>query len=200
MTLERYREIVDDWDRFWEVSHTPEPITFRVRAGLIAPSELTSRLRSKGFRLEPVDELEDYFRVIEGPGSVAQTIEYWLGLLHIQQAVMGLPALALSPRPGDRVLDLCSAPGGKTTHLSELMGEEGPLVAVDSKEKRIRGLLGNLYRMGYLNVIVIAADGRQLPSAAGFDRVLVDAPCSGEGNYRRQDGQSSARAPPSIGT
>ena len=193
MTLERYRRILDDWDGFWESNHTPEPVAFRARTGLIAPGQLTSRLQSAGFRLEPVQGVESYYRVLSGPGSVAQTLEHWLGFLHVQQAVMGLPSLALGPRPGDRVLDLCAAPGGKTTHLSELMSEEGPLVAVDPKEKRIRGLLANLYRLGCTNVIVIAADGRRLPRSARFDRVLVDAPCSGEGNYRRQEGRFSAR-------
>lgn len=195
MTLERYRGILDDWDDFWEANHTPELVTFRARTGLIAPRQLTSRLQSAGFRLEPVHGVDSYYRVLSGPGSVAQTLEHWLGFLHVQQAVMGLPSLALAPRPGNRVLDLCAAPGGKTTHLSELMSEEGPLIAVDPKEKRIRGLLGNLYRLGCMNVIVIAGDGRRLPRGAPFDRVLVDAPCSGEGNYRRQEGRSSTPTP-----
>ncbi|MEX0936059.1 MAG: RsmB/NOP family class I SAM-dependent RNA methyltransferase, partial [Gemmatimonadota bacterium] len=107
-------------------------------------------------------------------------------LFHVQQSVMGLPSLALAPSPGDRVLDLCAAPGGKTFHLAEIMDETGPIVAVDPKEKRLRGLLGNMYRLGVSNVLVVAADGRELPGGAAFDRVLVDAPCSGEGNYRRQ--------------
>ena len=193
MTLERYRDIVDDWDRFWDANHAPEAVSLRVRNGLIAVGDLVERLESAGFGLDPVPGVEGYFRVTAGPGSVAQTLEHWLGFLHVQQAVMGLPSLALAPKPGDRVLDLCAAPGGKTTHLAELMHEEGPLVAVDPKEKRIRGLLGNLYRMGYTNVIVVAADGRRLPLTARFDRVLVDAPCSGEGNYRRQDGRPASR-------
>jgi 23S rRNA U2552 (ribose-2'-O)-methylase RlmE/FtsJ len=101
---------------------------------------------------------------------------------------MALPALALAPRPGERVLDLCAAPGGKTTHLSELMSGKGPLVAVDPQEKRIRGLLANLYRLGCSNTVVVAADGRRLATGAQFDRVLVDAPCTGEGNCRRGSG------------
>ena len=193
MTLERYRRILDDWDDFWEANHTPELVTFRAQAGLIPPHQLTNRLQSAGFTLEPVQGVESYYRVLSGPGSVAQTLEHWLGFLHVQQAVMGLPSLALAPTPGDRVLDLCAAPGGKTTHLSELMSEEGPLIAVDPKEKRIRGLLGNLYRLGCMNVIVIAGDGRRLPLGPLFDRVLVDAPCSGEGNYRRQEARFPAR-------
>jgi NOL1/NOP2/sun family putative RNA methylase len=191
--LERYREVVPDWERFFAVQQTPEPVTLRVRRALIDAATLRGRLEEQGFRLAPIAGLDDYLRVESGPGSVAQTLEHWLGLFHVQQAVMALPSLALAPRPGDRVLDLCAAPGGKTAHLAELMEDRGPLVAVDPKEKRLRGLMANLFRLGHSNVIVVASDGRELPSGALFDRVLVDAPCSAEGNYRRQKGQLPGR-------
>ncbi len=187
MTLERYRPVVEDWERFLEANHSPESVTLRVRSGLTSGAELRGRLARDGFRVEPVPGLDAYLRVTRGPGSVAQTVDHWLGFFHVQQAVMALPSLALGVSAGERVLDLCAAPGGKTTHLSELMRETGPLVAVEPKEKRIRGLLGNIYRLGYRNVIVVAADGRSLAEGTAFDRVLVDAPCSGEGNYRRQE-------------
>jgi len=189
MILERYRPIIADWTAFQSANRTPEPIAFRVRSALVDAGDLRSRLHDAGFTLDPVEGVGGYFRVLSGPGSVAQTVEHWLGFLHVQQAVMALPSLALAPLPGERVLDLCAAPGGKTAHLSELMRERGPLVAVDRKEKRIRGLLGNLYRLGCTNVVVIAGDGRWLPTGALFDRVLVDAPCSGEGNFRRKLGR-----------
>ena len=194
VTLERYRSVVADWDRFIEANHSPEPVTLRVRSGLVSAAELVARLSRAGFRVEPVAGLDAYLRVTEHAGSVAQTIDHWLGFFHVQQAVMALPSLALGAVAGERVLDLCSAPGGKTAHLSELMQETGPLVAVEPKEKRIRGLLGNVYRLGYRNVIVVAADGRSLPGATAFDRVLVDAPCSGEGTYRRQEGRRPPRS------
>ena len=191
--LERYRRIVTDWERFLEVNHTPEPVALRVRQALVDPDALRSRLEDRGFELEPIPGLPDYLRVADGPGSVAQTLEHWLGFFHVQQAVMGLPSLALDPRPGERVLDLCAAPGGKTVHLAELMEGEGPLVAVDPKERRLRGLMSNVFRLGCTNILVVAADGRELPDGALFDRVLVDAPCSAEGNYRRQEGRLPAR-------
>jgi NOL1/NOP2/sun family putative RNA methylase len=181
--------VVDDWQAFQEANRTPEPVAFRSRSALMDAGKLQLRLQASGFVTEPVQGVPDYFNVVSGPGSVAQTVEHWLGFLHVQQAVMALPSLALAPLPGERVLDLCAAPGGKTAHLSELMHERGPLVAVDPKEKRMRGLLGNLYRLGCMNVVVIAGDGRRLPAGALFDRVLVDAPCSGEGNYRRHKGR-----------
>jgi NOL1/NOP2/sun family putative RNA methylase len=188
MSFERYQSIIPDFPRFTETVNTVEPVTFRARGSATAADALQERLRSRGFAVEPLPGLGGYFAVRSGPGSVGQTLEHWLGHLHVQQAVMALPSLALAPEPGERVLDLCAAPGGKTTHLSELMGEGGALVAVDPQEKRIRGLLSNIYRLGCSNTIVVAADGRRLPTGTLFDRVLVDAPCTGEGNCRRGGG------------
>jgi NOL1/NOP2/sun family putative RNA methylase len=199
MALDRYRPIIPDWDAFHQASHTPEAVALRVRRGVMDPAALRARLEERGFRLGAVPGLPEVFRVGDGPGSVAQTPEHWLGLFHIQQAVMSLPSLALAPRPGERVLDLCAAPGGKTVHLAELMEDRGPLIAVDPKEQRLRGLLGNVYRLGHSNVIVVAADGRDLPERASFDRVLVDAPCSAEGNYRRKKGRLPERSADFVG-
>jgi len=192
-SFDRYRDVIPDWELFQEVLGTTEPTTLRVRTGLVSPEVLTERLQGQGFELSTVPGAPGFWRVDRGAGSVAQTLEHWLGLFHVQQAVMGLPTLALGPRPGERVLDLCAAPGGKTAHMAELMEDRGPLVAVDPKEKRLRGLLGNLYRLGHPNVLVIAADGRRLPGGAEFDRILVDAPCSAEGTSRRQGGRIPRR-------
>ncbi|HBE00199.1 MAG TPA: hypothetical protein DC060_18645, partial [Gemmatimonadetes bacterium] len=77
------------------------------------------------------------------------TLEHWLGLFYVQQASTGVAAPLLGPQPGERVLDLCSAPGGKTTHTADLMQDRGCLVASEISESRIRGLLGNVYRLGH---------------------------------------------------
>ena len=160
-----------------------------MRSGRITPSELRARLEAQGFRLRALDGMPDFFQVEEGPRPVSFTLEHWLGLVYVQQASTGVAAPALGAGRGERVLDLCSAPGGKTTHLAELMGETGSLVASEVNEGRIRGLLGNVYRLGYPNVLVVSGDGRDFPEEASFDRVLVDAPCSGEGTLRRRGGR-----------
>lgn len=138
--------------------------------------------------MRPLEAMPSFFVVESGPRPLSHTLEHWAGFLYVQQASTGLAAPALRPEPTDRVLDLCSSPGGKLTHLADLTGAKGTLVAVEIDEKRMRGLLGNLYRLLVPNVLVIGGDGRSFPAGASFDRVLVDAPCSGEGTLRRRSG------------
>lgn len=189
MPLDRYRSIVPDWSRFQDVVQTAEPTFMRVRTGRIDPVDLAARLEARGFRLAPAGVPDDVFRVDAQPSPVANTLEHWLGLFYVQQRVTALAAPALDAQPGERVLDMAAAPGGKTTHLADLMADRGSLVACDRSEKRLRGLLGNLYRTAHPNVLVLAADGRRLGGEALFDRLLLDAPCSGEGTLRKRAGE-----------
>lgn len=88
---------------------------------------------------------------------------------------------ALAPRPGERVLDLCAAPGGKTTHLAALMEGTGELVAVERHPQRARALQRTCARMHATNVMVLTADAKAYDGGQRFDRVLLDPPCSGLG-------------------
>jgi len=186
--LERYRGIVPAWESFLEHLRRPEPTTLRVRRGRIDPETLASRLAERGFEVKALPAPAPLLRVVEEPYSPARTLEHWAGLFYIQRASSAVAASALGAAPGDRVLDLCAAPGGKATHLAEIVGEAGGVVANDPVDGRLRALLGNLYRLGLPNVLVTSADGRQLPESATFDRVLVDAPCSAEGSLRGKEG------------
>ena len=190
MDLERYRGFVPDWSNFVEAAGRPEPTVLRVRTGRIRPVELEERLSARGFRLRRLEGLPPFFQVEDGPYPVSLTMEHWMGFVYVQQASTGVAAPALGPGPGERVLDLCAAPGGKTTHIAELMQDRGCLVASEISESRIRALLGNVYRLGHPNILVVAGDGRRFPEGPLFDRVLVDAPCSGEGTLRRRGGQA----------
>ncbi len=197
--LERYRDIVEDWPAFLAAASRPEPAVVRARTGRITPEALADRLRAQGFSVSGKEGLPGFFEVGGGPGPVSATREHWLGLLYQQQASTGVAAPALAPQPGERVLDLCAAPGGKTTHLAQLMDDRGCLVASEISESRIRGLLGNVYRLGHTNVFVVAGDGRQFPGGALFDKVLVDAPCSGEGTLRRREGKAPRQSSSFLG-
>lgn len=187
--LSRYASIMDDWEAFSAAAVRPEPTVFRVTRHRIDEAALIGRLAARGFRTRSLDGQPGLHEVVDGPGPLSATPEHWLGLVYVQQASTAVAAPALGVRPGDRVLDMCAAPGGKTTHLSELMEGRGCLVANEISEPRIRGLLGNLYRLGHTNVIVTSGDAREAPEGALFDHILLDAPCSGEGTLRRRGGK-----------
>ncbi|MBD3387772.1 MAG: NOL1/NOP2/sun family putative RNA methylase [Candidatus Altiarchaeales archaeon] len=111
-------------------------------------------------------------------------MEHQLGLYYIQNASSFIAPLVLGP--GDRVLDLCAAPGGKTTHLAQVMENRGLLVANDNSPARLRGLVYNIQRCGASNAAVLKEDGCRIDKLGlNFDRILVDAPCSSVGTLRQ---------------
>ena len=103
---------------------------------------------------------------------------------YLQNRSSLLPVLALDPRPGDRVLDLCAAPGGKASHLAARTGEPSALTAVEVVRDRAYRLREVLRRLGAEEAQVVRKDGRLFRDASGYDRILVDAPCSSEGRLR----------------
>jgi len=112
------------------------------------------------------------------------------GLYYLQDPSAMSAAELLGPRPGERVLDLAASPGGKTTHIASLMQGEGLLVANEIKTKRLNHLVVNVERWGASNVVVTNETPERMADHFGacFDRVLVDAPCSGEGMFRKEMG------------
>ncbi len=123
--------------------------------------------------------------VLDGPFDAHGSPQWERGEFVAQSRAAMLPARALDPQPGERVLDLCAAPGGKTTHLAALMGGEGVVVAVEQDAVRADGLVRTAERLRAPAVSVEVADAR-VPRAGGalFDRVLVDPPCSGLGTLQ----------------
>jgi 16S rRNA (cytosine967-C5)-methyltransferase len=95
-----------------------------------------------------------------------------------------LVARVLDPPPGERVLDLCAAPGAKTTHIAALMDGRGEVVAVESHAGRAKGLAGNCRRLGADSVRVLTQDAQEIVERDGFDRVLLDPPCSDLGTLQ----------------
>lgn len=195
MSVERYRSFMEDWEAFVRSLSRPEPEALRVNRSRIGTTTLARRLAGQGFEVEPVGALPGFLQVKRGPRPLSATLEHWLGHYYIQRAATGLVALALDPQPGERVLDLCAAPGGKASHIADLLelagakGDGGCVVANEVREDRARALLGNLYRLTHTNVAVTVGDGRRFPGANAFDRVLADVPCSGEGTARRKGGR-----------
>ena len=132
----------------------------------------------------PWAPLGRYLKKDARPGA---DIAHWAGAYYIQEASAMVSAAVLDAKPGERVLDLCAAPGGKSTQIAAAMGNRGALVSNDPEPARARALAGNLERMGAANAVVVNALPDRLAARwpETFDAVLVDAPCSGEGMFRR---------------
>ncbi len=122
--------------------------------------------------------------VIDGPLDIHASPLWAEGAYTAQSRAAMLVALVLAPRPGERVLDLCAAPGGKSTHLAALMGARGELVAVERNARRAKKLAKTATRLGASNVRVEVADAEHPRQDGPFDRVLVDPPCSGLGTLQ----------------
>jgi 16S rRNA C967 or C1407 C5-methylase (RsmB/RsmF family) len=187
MPFSRYRTFIPDaeWGAFEASLTRREPRTLRVRRGRIEPETLAELLRAQGFQTTSVEGLPDVLRVHTEPFPISETVEHWLGLFYLQQASTCVAAPVLAPLPGEGILDLCAAPGGKTTHLAELMGDDGCIVAVDSAPSRLEILSGNVARLGHTSIMAVVRDGLRVPESASFHRVLADVPCSGEGRSRK---------------
>ena len=154
----------------------------RVNNLKIDERKLIERLRKKGFKLKRVPWVKHGYWVEEMPFSIGATTEYLLGYYYIQSPASMLAVEVLDPRPGETVVDMAASPGGKTTYLSQLMEDEGVVVAVDASRERMRSLRSHISRMGFTNVLCIRMRAEDLPKLGlRFDRVLLDAPCTGEG-------------------
>lgn len=184
--LDRYREIVDDWPAFLDASQAPLPITLWVNT-LRADVETVARRLDEvdGMGGEPLAWYERGLRLPFGsrPGK---TLTYVTGLVHIQEEVSMLPVAFLDPRPGERVLDQCAAPGNKTVQAAVHMENTGTLVGNDINQHRLGMVVRNLERIGLTNTVLTNWNGANFSADVGtFDRVLADVPCSCEGTTRK---------------
>lgn len=172
---------------FLESMDSPRPMTIRLNTLKTRKQELVKALTSRGVNLEDLDEsFKVGLKINASKVPIGATPEYLAGHYMLQSASSWLPVMALGPRPGDYVLDMTAAPGGKTTHIGQLMANQGVIVANDVKKERTKALFYNVQRMGITNCIVTNYDGRKMPkSMKNFDRVLLDAPCTGLGVISR---------------
>jgi 16S rRNA (cytosine967-C5)-methyltransferase len=152
------------------------------------PAELALRINPlAGVAVDLEGRREDDALVVEGPIDVLAHPLYLAGAITPQSRASQRVARAVDPQPGERVLDLCAAPGGKTTHLAALMGDQGEIVAVEKHPRRAQALAVQAERLHATSVKVHVGDAKAItPEQLGgtFDRVLVDPPCSGLGTLR----------------
>ncbi|TFK54980.1 NOL1/NOP2/sun family putative RNA met [Heliocybe sulcata] len=168
---------------FFEANEVPRPVTIRTNTLRTRRRDLAQALINRGVNLEPIGKWTNVgLQVFESTVPIGATPEYLAGHYMLQAASSFLPVIALSPQPNERVLDMASAPGGKTTHMAALMQNTGVVFANDANKARTKSLTANIHRLGCKNVVVCSYDGREFPKViGGFDRVLLDAPCSGTG-------------------
>ena len=168
---------------FMEASDSQKVLTIRANSLKTKRRELAKNLISRGVNLDPLAEWSKVgLKIYSSSVPIGATPEYLSGQYMLQSASSFLPVLALDPHPGDKILDMCASPGGKTTYIGQLMKNEGLLVANDFKKERIKSLFFNIHRMGIKNSIITNYDGREFAKLFNkFDRVLLDAPCSGLG-------------------
>ncbi|XP_078615035.1 uncharacterized protein LOC144884068 [Branchiostoma floridae x Branchiostoma japonicum] len=168
---------------FLEACEVDRPVTIRTNTLKTRRRDLAQALINRGVNLDPVGKWSKVGLVVyDSAVPIGATPEYLAGHYILQGAASFLPVMALAPQEKEKVLDMCSAPGGKTTYIAQLMKNTGMLFANDVNKDRVKAVVGNLHRLGVTNTVLCCHDGRHFPKViGGFDRVLLDAPCTGTG-------------------
>jgi tRNA (cytosine49-C5)-methyltransferase len=183
--IERYSKLTD-FPAFKKISLTYLRRCIRVNTLKISVQDLQKRL-TPDWELIPVPWCPEGFwirNVKDERRDIGNLLEHVLGYVYVQEAASMIPPVALSPQPGEVILDMCAAPGSKAGQITQMMEGTGLLVANDFKGDRLKALGLNLQRIGATNVLCTQMFGAGFKDQV-FDRILVDAPCSGTGTIRK---------------
>ena len=178
--FEKTREMLEE-------NNIPPAQTARVNLTKATVEEVLTTLEREGVKAKRSEYVPECIYLLSG--QAARTGAFRNGLITIQDESSMLPATVLNPRSGMKVLDMCAAPGGKTTHMAEKMNNEGSILATDLHPKKLDLIEENTARLGLTIVQTAPIDGRQAADylkAEEYDAILVDAPCSGLGVMRRK--------------
>jgi 16S rRNA (cytosine967-C5)-methyltransferase len=191
----------DETIKLLEYSQTVPPLTVRVCESGITSDALLNIFESHGIKARRGALVESCL-IIEDRGKYKGPIDklpgYADGLFIVQDEAAAFASRVVDPRPGDMVLDLCAAPGGKAIHMAELMDGKGKVIAVDIHESRLNMLRQTRQRVGLTNIETVAADGTEYAPAGKIDRVLIDAPCTGTGVINRRSDLRFKREAPDL--
>ena len=184
---ERYKAILGkDYDTFIKYSLTFPRRSLRVNTLKISISELKKRLE-KRWELTQIPWCKGGFWIKHIKGErrdIGNLMEHQLGYFHVQESASMIPPLVLSAKPNELILDMCAAPGSKSTQIAIMMKNTGLLIANDYKGMRLKPLGINIQKAGLTNILTTLMDGNRF-RGFNFDRILVDAPCSGTGTIRK---------------
>ena len=210
--IERMNELLTDKEdnqAYWDILKIEPVNSIRCNTLKISPEKLIEKLEKKDWKIsQPWKEYPEVM-IIEGkkptgkeneiinekglaklePGELGRSLEHLLGYYYVQELSSMLPVIAMTPKEGELYLDLCAAPGSKTTQAAAKMNNKGTIIANEVTMGRMRILASNLERCGVTNTIITRKEGRALSrnfekQEIEFDKILVDAPCSGEGTIR----------------
>ncbi len=193
--VERMKEIFNnekDFEEYLEIIKVEPVNSIRCNTIKISVEKLKEKLEAKGWKLK--QPFKDYpeIMIVENdlmPGELGRAMEHLLGYYYIQEISSMLPVMALQPQENEIVLDLCAAPGSKTTQMAAKMNNTGTIIANEVSMGRIKILANNTERCGVTNTIITKKDGISIcnkfnKEGIKFDKILLDAPCSGEGTLR----------------
>lgn len=170
----------------FRASNDRPPLMLRANAELMARDALLEILREKGFPAV-AGEHPLALRLPSRADGLFDTDEFKNGAFVLQDETQMKVADVVAPRPKEKILDLCAAPGGKTTHLAQIANDKADIVAIDRSEDRVRRIRENVERLKLKSVRTLALDATLTPiPGAPFDAVLVDAPCSNSGVLARR--------------
>ncbi len=178
--FERYQPIIDDWEAFVEAARAPLPVTIWANPMRTTPTALEAALK-----LVPISWYPGAYR-FPAHLSPSATLPFLAGHYQIQEEAAMASIALMDPQPGETILELCAAPGNKTSQIAVRMNSTGTIVANDRSRQRLGILRRSVTRLGLTNVAITVYDGTSYPGRhESFDRVLADVPCSGEGTIRR---------------
>jgi len=191
---ERIRNLLkgeEDFKEFEKIVHTSPRNFIRCNTLKISPEILFNKLNKKWNIVQPFKEYPEIMVINQqlGPGELGNALEHLLGYYYVQEISSMMSVFALDPKPGEFILDVAASPGSKTTQIAARMENQGTLIANDVALDRIKILSANIERMGVSNCIITRNDGVVLCEKLAktdfkFDKILLDAPCSGEGTLR----------------
>ncbi len=194
--IQRYIQFLglDDTVNLLKANEKPLIPSIRVNMLKISALDLKQRLEEKGFELEQIEWVPYGFNVIRESHNLGSSHEFLQGYYYLQNVASMLSAIILDPKPNEIVIDMCAAPGSKSTHVAQLMRNEGSLILIDKYKNRIPALETNLRRMGIINSIVLNMDSINLPKLKIYaDKILLDAPCTGEGLIKQDPSRKKSK-------
>lgn len=191
--VSRFAQYIPDLEKFLESMEQPLRSYIRVNTLKIPGNALIKRLSDKGFTVKDTD-IPDCLEVVREPYSIGASAEHLLGYFYIQDLSSMIPPLALAPRQGEIIIDMAASPGGKTTQIAGMMNNEGIIIAMDIEPARMAGLKSNLARCGVKNTVVYEMDAREMDNlGVKADKILLDAPCTGEGVIAKDRTRKTSR-------